>query len=143
VPIAECLPPLADPACDGFTNPTVDPFWGQAIVRTGFDLDGNGVPDPVLNIDGTFQLDFDQEFEFFAGQPCDEACRESGVGHEREFTFMYEQEVEGYLLSCLNCGHPAPEAAGTVTYSFTWPGLPGLSAVPYPPPLTTVIPVLP
>jgi hypothetical protein len=143
VPISECLPPLADPACDGFTNPTVDPFWGKAIVRTAFDLNGDGVLDPDLNPDGSFKLNFDQEFEFFAGQPCDEACRESGVGHETGFTFLYEQEVEGYLLSCLNCGHPAPASASTVTYTFTWPGLPTLTSILHPPPPTTVLPVLP
>ncbi|MEW6681660.1 MAG: hypothetical protein AB1451_01890 [Nitrospirota bacterium] len=145
VPVDECIPPLGGVTCDGMTNPTVDPFWGKAIVRTGVDLNGDGVLDPDLTLssDGSFTLDFGQGFEFFDGQPCDEACRESGVGHETGFTFLYEQEVEGYLLSCLNCGHPAPASADTVTYTFTWPGLPVITALPYPPPPTTALPVLP
>jgi len=56
---------------------------------------------------------------------------------------MYEQEVEGYLLSCLNCGHPAPVYADTVTYTFTWPGLPAMSPLTHPPPPTTELSVLP
>jgi hypothetical protein len=143
VPISECVPPLADPACDGHTNPTVDPFWGKAIVRTAFDADGDGVLDPVLNPDGSFQLDFDQEFDFFAGQPCDEACRESGVGHEQEFSFLFEQQVEGYLLSCLDCDHPAPAFGETVTYNFAWPGLPTIVSIPHPPVPSSTLPVLP
>jgi hypothetical protein len=136
------VPPLGDPACDGHTNPTVDPFWGKAIVRTAFDADGDGVLDPVLNPDGSFQLDFDQEFDFFAGQPCDEACRESGVGHEQEFSFLFEQQVEGYLLSCLDCDHPAPAFGETVTYHFAWPGLPTIVSIPHPP-IPSTLPVLP
>ncbi len=137
VPIAECMPPLLDPACDGKTNPTVDPFWGKAIVR---DLSGA----PVLDSEGAFTLNFDQDFEWFAGQDCDEACRESGVGHNRDFTFIYEQQIEdGFLLSCLNCGHPPPATGQTVTYSFTWPGLPAIAPVSHPPPTTTAVPVLP
>jgi hypothetical protein len=137
VPVSECLPPLPDPACDGQTNPTVDPFWGKAIVR---DLSGA----PVLDAEGAFTLNFDQEFDRFAGQPCDEACRESGVGHKEEFTFLYEQMIEGgFLLSCLGCGHPPPAGADTVTYSFNWPAVPSITPVSYPPPPTTQIPVLP
>jgi hypothetical protein len=136
VPVSECVPPLPGDTCSGTTNPTVDPFWGKAIVRLP-----NG--DPDRNPDGSLKLNFDQNFEFFDGQPCDEACRESGVGREKAFTFLYAQEVEGYLLSCLNCGHPAPESAETVTYEFTWPGLPTVASIPHPPPPTTNLPVLP
>ncbi|HET8761123.1 MAG TPA: hypothetical protein VFN94_08645, partial [Nitrospiria bacterium] len=143
VPVDECAPPLPGDTCSGTTNPTVDPFWGKAIVRTAFDLNGDGILDPDLNPDGSFKLNFDQNFEFFDGQPCDDACRESGVGREKAFTFLYEQEVEGYLLSCLNCGHPAPEPAETVTYSFTWPGLPSVVPVLHPPLPSSTIPVLP
>lgn len=136
VPVPECVPPLVGPTCDGHTNPTVDPFWGKAIVR---------LPDgtPVLNPDGTLQLDFDKRVEWFEGQACDKACRESGVGAEREFRFLFEQEVQGYLLSCLNCGHPASLVQETVTYQFAWPGLPAIAPLPHPPALTTIVPVLP
>jgi hypothetical protein len=144
IPVPECVPLLPGVTCDGLTNPTVDPFWGKAIVRTAFDLNGDGVLDPDLNLDGTFKLNFDQEFEFVDGQPCGEACRESGVGHETGLAFLYEQAVEGHLTSCLNCGHPAVIWVDTVTYSFDWPGLPPIVPLPEPPaPGTTLIPVLP
>ncbi len=145
VPIPECDPPsLPDPYCDGLTNPTVDPFWGEAIVRTAFDLNGDGVLDPVLDSNGSPVLDFGQQFDFFAGQPCDEPCAGSGVGHEKEFTFLYEQEIDGaFLLSCLNCGHPAPVFSSTVTYEFAWPGLPAIVPLSSPPFSTTVLPVVP
>ncbi|MFZ5863238.1 MAG: hypothetical protein ACOYXR_10415 [Nitrospirota bacterium] len=129
VPISECVPPLPDPACDGFTNPTVDPFWGKAIAG--------------VNPDGTFILNFDNEFEFFADLPCDEVCRESGVGHETGFNFLLEQFVEGYLLSCLNCDHPAPESTSSVTFDIAWPEFPSFTPLPHPPPLITDLPVLP
>lgn len=142
--VSECAPLLPGVTCDGLTNDTVDPFWGKAIVRTAFDLNGDGILDPDLNPDGSFKLNFDQAFDWFEGQPCDEACRESGVGHKEDFTFIYEQQIEnGFLLSCLNCGHPAPVAGETVTYSFTWPGLPTVVSIPHPPPPTTEVPVLP
>lgn len=144
VPIDECVPPLGDPACDGHTNPTVDPFWGKAIIRSVSDLNGDGILDPVLNGDGSFQLNFNQEFDWFDGEDCNEACRESGVGHEEEFSFLFEQQVEGYLLSCLDCApHPAPAFGETVTYNFSWPGLPTIVSIPHPPAPSSTLPVLP
>jgi hypothetical protein len=129
--IPECDPPsLPAPYCDGKTNPTVDPFWGEAIVRTGSDLNGDGIIDPVLDANGSPVLDFTRQFEFLDGKPCIEPCAGSGVGHEKEFSFLYEQEIDGALLmSCLNCGHPAPVFSHTVTYTFTWPGLPAIQPV--------------
>ena len=129
----------ADPAvdCDGLTNPTVDPFWGEALLRDINDeivLDAYNVPSLDYNKLGDL-------FEFLDGQPCGPACLKSGVGREREFTFMYEQAVEGYLLSCLNCGHPAPSSLETVTYSVDWPGFVPIEGVPHPPPTTLTIPV--
>jgi hypothetical protein len=88
-------------------------------------------------------LNFDQQFEIVDGQPCDEACRESGVGHEIGLAFLYEQAVEGHLMSCLNCGHPLVIWAETVTYSFNWPGLPAVVPVSEPPPPVTTVQVLP
>jgi hypothetical protein len=141
-PVDECVPALPGVTCDGLTNPTVDPFWGKAIVRTAFDLNGDGILDPALNPDGSIQLNFDQEFEFVDGKPCGEACRESGVGHETDIAFLYEQWVEGYLLSCLNCGHPAVIPAESLTFDVLWPEFPSVSPVPHPP-LTMALPVLP
>jgi hypothetical protein len=137
VPVDECVPPLAGATCDGLSNPTVDPFWGKAIVRLP-----NG--DPDLNPDGSFKLNFDQNFEFFNGQPCDEACRESGVGHEISFTFLYQQAVEGFVSSCLNCSpHLVPLQQESVNYDFTWPGIPSIASIPHPPASATTLPVFP
>ena len=80
-------------------------------------------------------------FEFLDGQPCGPACLKSGVGREKEFTFLFEQAVEGYLLSCLDCGHPAPESFPGISYSVDWPEVPPIEGLPHPPPPTTVITV--
>lgn len=131
-PLPGCVP---DPRC-GTTNDTVDPFWGKALKRTGsglLDLDANGLP----------QFNFDQNFEFLPGETCGEACMESGVGRETEFSFLFEQDVEGFLLSCLDCGHPAPGPSDPVTYSFDWPAIPSIVGVPVLPPSSTILPVTP
>ena len=123
--------------CDGKTNPTTDPFWGEALLRDG----GGNI---VLDAYNTPTLDYNKlgdVFDFREGQPCGATCLKSGVGQEKEFTFLFEQSVEGYLLSCLDCGHPAPGSFEPVTYSFDWPAFVPVQGIPYPPPTTMIIPV--
>ncbi len=123
--------------CDGKTNPTVDPFWGEALLRDG----GGNI---VLDAYNVPTLDYNKlgdEMEFRNGQPCDATCLKSGVGREKEFTFMFEQAVEGYLLSCLDCNHPAPGSFGPVSYSFDWPEITPIEDVSHPPPPTLIFPV--
>jgi hypothetical protein len=123
--------------CDGETNPTVDPFWGEALLRDAsgiIELDAYNVP----------KLDYEKLgdiFEFRTGEDCEATCLKSGVGKEIGFTFLFEQAVEGYLLSCLNCGHPAPSGFGPITYSLDWPEIPPIEGVPHPPSPTMVIAV--
>jgi hypothetical protein len=84
--------------CDGLTNPTLDVFWGKEYIR-------NLVGDIV-------GIDWNQDFEYQEGEPCDEGCRGSGVGRENGFLFLTAQDVNGYFSSCINCDTPALEALG-------------------------------
>jgi len=134
---ADCLATGA--ICDGRTNPTVDPFWGKALMRDG----GGNV---VLDAGGFPLLDpnkLAEAFEFLDTQPCGEECLESGVGREQEFTFLFTQVVEGgLLLSCLNCDHPAPKPFGDVSYEFTWPSNFTITDFAHPPAASTTVSIL-
>jgi hypothetical protein len=133
---AECLATGAN--CDGLTNPTVDPFWGKALMRDG----GGNV---VLDAGGFPLLDpnkLAEVFEFLDTQPCGEECLESGVGREQEFSFLFTQVVEGLLLSCLNCDHPAPKPFGDVSYEFIWPSNFTITDFAHPPASSTTVSIL-
>lgn len=133
---AECLATGAN--CDGRTNPTVDPFWGKALMRDG----GGNV---VLDAGGFSLLDpnkLAEVFEFLDTQSCGEECLESGVGREREFSFLFTQVLEGLLLSCLNCNHPAPSPFGDVSYEFIWPSNFTITDFAHPPASSTTVSIL-
>ena len=145
LPIPRPLPLPPAECTDGETNPTVDPFWGEALLRDIYDLDLDLNTDEILldayNVPRLDYTKLGDDFEFRTGEDCGATCLKSGVGKEIDFTFLFEQVVEGYLLSCLDCGHPAPSGFGPVTYSFDWPELVPIEGVPHPPPTTLIIPV--
>jgi hypothetical protein len=133
-----CGLPCDGAICDGRTNPTVDPFWGKALMRDG----GGNV---VLDAGGFPLLDpnkLAEVLEFLDTQPCGEECLESGVGREQEFSFLFNQVVEGLLLSCLNCNHPAPKPFGDVSYEFIWPSNFTITDFAHPPAASTTVSIL-
>jgi hypothetical protein len=140
--LPECVGVFPVPQeCDGTSNSTMDPFWGRQFARNP---DGSVQTD----INGDPIVDWNRELEWRPGEPCDESCQASGVGSVRtilaaeQFTFQFAQEVEGFLLSCLGCGHPAPGPPQTITYEFAWPPIPTIAGIPHPAPSgTTVIPI--
>ena len=142
---ADCVTYLSLAECDGKTNPTVDPFWGEALLRDindiDLDLDTEEILLDAYNVPELDVTKLGDSFEFRTGEDCGATCLKSGVGQEIDFTFLFEQVVEGYLLSCLDCGHPAPSGFGPITYSFDWPEIPPIEGVPHPPPPTMVIAV--
>jgi hypothetical protein len=116
----------------------VDPFWGKALLRKSdgsIDLDSGGFlqldPDKLANV-----------FEFLNEASCGEECLESGVGREQEFSFLFNQVVEGLLLSCLNCDHPAPKPFGDVSYEFIWPSNFTITDFAHPPAASTTVSIL-
>lgn len=102
--VSECDPPAVgvDPAdCTGTVNTTVDPFWHAQIVASALALDG---------------VSFNADFEYHDGQPCDTACRTSGVGAEHGFDFVTVQDVNGYFSQCVGCNADAQVELPEFTY---------------------------
>ncbi len=69
----------------------------------------------------------------------------SGDGKDPNFglTQMVQQNIEGFLMSCLGCNpHSLPENQETVTYRFDWPGNFNISRFDHPPASTTTITIL-
>jgi hypothetical protein len=57
---------------------------------------------------------------------------------------LMTQDVEGFLVSCLNCGHPAVPAPPTLPpYNFIFPASPGSSPIDHPPPASGSISLVP
>jgi len=64
-------------------------------------------------------------------------------GPEFGLTTMMQQNIEGFLMSCLNCNpHSLPANQETVSYQFDWPGNFDINAFPHPPPTTSTINIL-
>jgi hypothetical protein len=58
-------------------------------------------------------------------------------------TTMMQQNIEGFLMSCLGCNpHALPFNQETVTYQFDWPGNFNINDFPHPPDATTTIVIL-
>lgn len=114
--VAECVGPAVgvDPGdCDGTVNMTVDPFWRAQLVNAAFTLDG---------------MSFNHNFEYVDGEPCDTACRISGVGAEHRLEFLTAQDVNGYFSECMNCDESSvPNFDPQVSYM---PYLTGWDVVP-------------
>lgn len=69
----------------------------------------------------------------------------AGDGEDPNFglTQLVEQNIEGFLMSCLGCNpHSLPENQETLTYQFDWPGNFNISNFPHPPDTTTTITIL-
>ncbi len=102
----------------GLSNPTVNPFW---LVGSG-DLETSNVLDRDMDTDP-----------------------ESGVGEEKGFKFLYAQEVEGTVVSCLGCGpgHDVVIPGGPLTYDQIWPLIPDINIGSHPPALSEQFNIVP
>lgn len=102
--VAECDPPgvgVAAADCTGDVNETVDPFWHAQIVASALALDG---------------VSFNADFEYHDGEPCETACRISGVGKEHLLDFITVQDVNGYFQNCMGCNDPGEFELPEFTY---------------------------
>ena len=64
-------------------------------------------------------------------------------GPEFGLTTMMQQNIEGFLMSCLNCNpHSLPANQETVSYQFDWPGNFDINPFPHPPLTTDTINIL-
>jgi hypothetical protein len=69
----------------------------------------------------------------------------AGNGKDPNFglTQLMEQNIEGFLMSCLGCNpHSLPENQETISYQFDWPGNFNINDFPHPPDTTTTITIL-
>jgi hypothetical protein len=65
----------------------------------------------------------------------------SGDGVDANFglTTMVQQNIEGFLMSCLNCNpHSLPTSVETVEYYWNWPGNFDINKFPHPAPSTAL-----
>jgi hypothetical protein len=79
----ECTGPVGF-ECDHQSNTTMDPFGQAELV-------------------GVLAENWNQQFEYIDGEPCDEGCQNSSVGRERGLVFLTAQDVNGYFEQCVNC----------------------------------------
>jgi hypothetical protein len=94
---------------DFFGNP-IGPDPGDTPLDPALIGKTNPTNDPFWEADDG-PLGFDTDFSTNA---------KSGVGQATGIRFFYVQQVEGWLLSCLNCTHSFSGVEHEITYNFTY-----------------------